>query len=430
MEGYWKEFKGTLWKNNIDVQDFINENYTEYVGDDSFLSKATDKTNKVWNRCQELLKEELEKGILDVEVDKVSRINSFDAGYIDKENEVIFGLQTDKPLKRIVNPYGGMRMVKSSLEAYGYELNKEIEEKFKAYRKTHNDGVFDAYTTDIKRARHAGLLTGLPDAYGRGRIIGDYRRIALYGVDYLIEKKKEDLIKLEKEPIGEYIIRLREEVNMQIRALDEIKKMALTYDFDISKPASNAKEATQWLYFGYLAAIKENNGAAMSLGRTSTFLDIYFERDLKNNLITEEEAQEIIDQFVIKLRLVRHLRTPEYNELFAGDPTWVTEAVGGMLDENKSLVTKNSFRFLHSLTNLGSAPEPNITVLWSSKLPINFRKYCAKMSIETDALQYENDDLMRPLHGSDYAIACCVSAMTVGKQMQFIICMINIHMKL
>ena len=419
MEGYWKEFKGTLWKNNIDVQDFINENYTEYVGDDSFLSKATDKTNKVWNRCQELLKEELEKGILDVEVDKVSRINSFDAGYIDKENEVIFGLQTDKPLKRIVNPYGGMRMVKSSLEAYGYELNKEIEEKFKAYRKTHNDGVFDAYTTDIKRARHAGLLTGLPDAYGRGRIIGDYRRIALYGVDYLIEKKKEDLIKLEKEPIGEYIIRLREEVNMQIRALDEIKKMALTYDFDISKPASNAKEATQWLYFGYLAAIKENNGAAMSLGRTSTFLDIYFERDLKNNLITEEEAQEIIDQFVIKLRLVRHLRTPEYNELFAGDPTWVTEAVGGMLDENKSLVTKNSFRFLHSLTNLGSAPEPNITVLWSSKLPINFRKYCAKMSIETDALQYENDDLMRPLHGSDYAIACCVSAMTVGKQMQF-----------
>ena len=413
----WNNFKGNTWKKEVNVFDFIKENYTEYTGDDSFLVKSSDKTNKIWDKCQELLKEELEKGVLDIDTKTVSGINNFKPGYIDKDNEVIVGLQTDAPLKRIVNPFGGMRMVKSSLDAYGYKLDDEILEKFK-YRKTHNDGVFDAYTTDIKKARHVGLLTGLPDAYGRGRIIGDYRRIALYGIDFLVDAKKQDLLNLEQE-ISEYNIRLREEVNMQIRALNDIKEMAKSYGFDISKPAKDAKEATQWLYFGYLAAIKENNGAAMSLGRTATFLDIYFERDIKEGNLTEEEAQEIIDQFIIKLRLARHLRTPEYNELFAGDPTWVTEAIGGMLDENKSLVTKNSFRYLHTLINLGSAPEPNMTILWSDKLPENFKKYCSKISILTDSIQYENDEEMRPLHGPDYAIACCVSAMTVGKEMQF-----------
>ena len=413
----WNNFKGNTWKKEVNVFDFIKENYTEYTGDDSFLVKSSDKTNKIWDKCQELLKEELEKGVLDIDTKTVSGINNFKPGYIDKDNEVIVGLQTDAPLKRMVNPFGGMRMVKSSLDAYGYKLDDEVLEKFK-YRKTHNDGVFDAYTTDIKKARHVGLLTGLPDAYGRGRIIGDYRRIALYGIDFLVDAKKQDLLNLEQE-ISEYNIRLREEVNMQIRALNDIKEMAKSYGFDISKPAKDAKEATQWLYFGYLAAIKENNGAAMSLGRTATFLDIYFERDIKEGNLTEEEAQEIIDQFIIKLRLARHLRTPEYNELFAGDPTWVTEAIGGMLDENKSLVTKNSFRYLHTLINLGSAPEPNMTILWSDKLPENFKKYCSKISILTDSIQYENDEEMRPLHGPDYAIACCVSAMTVGKQMQF-----------
>ena len=415
----WQDFKGQTWKNEVNVEDFIKENYKEYLGDDSFLNAPTEKTKRLWNKCEELLKEELEKGVLGVETDVVSGINNYKPGYISEDDDVIVGLQTDAPLKRIVNPFGGMRMVKSSLEAYGYKLGSVIEENFSKYRKTHNDGVFDAYTTDIKRARHVGLLTGLPDAYGRGRIIGDYRRIALYGVDYLIEKKKEDLIKLEQGSIDEYRIRLREEVSMQIRALMDIKAMADSYGFDISNPATNAKEAVQWTYFGYLAAIKENNGAAMSLGRTSTFLDIYIEKDIEKGILTEEEAQEIIDQFIIKLRLARHLRTPEYNELFAGDPTWVTEALGGMLDESRSLVTKTCFRYLHTLTNLGSAPEPNMTVLWADKLPENWKKYCAKMSIETDALQYENDDLMRPIHGSDYAIACCVSAMTVGKQMQF-----------
>ncbi len=415
----WQDFKGQTWKNEVNVEDFIKENYKEYLGDDSFLNAPTEKTKRLWNKCEELLKEELEKGILGVETDVVSGINNYKPGYISEDDDVIVGLQTDAPLKRIVNPFGGMRMVKSSLEAYGYKLGSVIEENFSKYRKTHNDGVFDAYTTDIKRARHVGLLTGLPDAYGRGRIIGDYRRIALYGVDYLIEKKKEDLIKLEQGSIDEYRIRLREEVSMQIRALMDIKAMADSYGFDISNPATNAKEAVQWTYFGYLAAIKENNGAAMSLGRTSTFLDIYIEKDIEKGILTEAEAQEIIDQFIIKLRLARHLRTPEYNELFAGDPTWVTEALGGMLDESRSLVTKTCFRYLHTLTNLGSAPEPNMTVLWADKLPENWKKYCAKMSIETDALQYENDDLMRPIHGSDYAIACCVSAMTVGKQMQF-----------
>lgn len=418
MQDYWKNFKGNKWKESIDVADFIKENYTEYKGDESFLEKSTEKTNKVWSVCTKALKEELDKGILDVETKIASGINNFKPGYICDEDDVIVGLQTDGLLKRMVNPFGGMRMVKGALSAYGYELDPKVYQEFK-YRKTHNEGVFDAYPSSVRKARHAALLTGLPDAYGRGRIIGDYRRIALYGIDYLIEQKKIDLLENEKEELTEYNIRLREEINMQIKALNEIKAMADTYGFDISNPASNAKEAIQWTYFGYLAAIKENNGAAMSLGRTSTFLDIYIERDLDEGIITESDAQELIDQFIIKLRMARHLRTPEYNELFAGDPTWVTESIGGMLDEERSLVTKNSFRYLHTLTNLESSPEPNMTILWSDKLPDNFKKYCAKMSIETDAIQYENDELMRPIHGFDYAIACCVSAMTVGKQMQF-----------
>lgn len=414
---YWQGFKGTKWKNNIDVENFIEENYTEYLGDDSFLEGISEKTNRIWTKCENLLKDELEKGVLDVETDIVSGINNYKAGYIDKKNEVIVGLQTDKPLKRIVNPYGGIRMARNSLEAYGYKLNDKIDYAFSNYRKTHNDGVFSAYTKEIRLARKSGLLTGLPDAYGRGRIIGDYRRIPLYGVDFLIEKKQKDLDKITK--LTEENIRLREEIFEQIKALNELKEMALSYGFDISKRAIDSKEAIQWLYFGYLASVKENNGAAMSLGRTSTFLDIYIERDLQNHLITEAEAQELIDQFIIKLRLVRHLRTPEYNELFAGDPTWVTEAIGGMKNSKKSLVTKNSYRYLNTLINLKTSPEPNMTVLWSNKLPENFKKYCAKISILTDAVQYENDDLMRPIYGSDYAIACCVSAMKVGKQMQF-----------
>ncbi len=413
----WKNFKGENWKNNIDVEDFILNNYKEYLGDESFLEGTSDKTSVVINKINKLTKEELKKGVLDVETKIISGIDNFEPGYIDKDNEVIVGLQTDKPLKRIVNLYGGIRMAHTSLEAYGYKLDETINKHFKEFRKSHNDGVFDAYTDEIKRARHAGLLTGLPDAYGRGRIIGDYRRIALYGIDYLIEQKQKDLKEIKE--INEETIRLREEVSEQIKALNEIKSMASKYGFDISKPATNAKEATQWLYFGYLAAIKENNGAAMSLGRTSTFLDIYIERDLENGTLTEKDAQEIIDQFVIKLRIARHLRTPEYNELFAGDPTWVTEAIGGMALNGKSLVTKNSFRYLHTLINLGSSPEPNLTILWSNNLPENFKKYCTKISILTDAIQYENDDVMRPIYGDDYAIACCVSAMKVGKQMQF-----------
>ena len=415
----WRDFNKSVWQDEVNVFDFIKSNYKEYKGDDSFLANKTIKTKEIWEKCELLLKEELEKGVLDVETNIVSGINNYKPGYICDLDDVIVGLQTDKPLKREVNPFGGMRMVKSSLEAYGYNLNPVLEQYFNSFRKTHNDGVFDAYTTDIKVAKHVGLITGLPDAYGRGRIIGDYRRIALYGIDFLVSNKVNDLKKLEEKEISEYVIRLREEVSTQIRALKEIKEMALSYGFDISKPASNAKEAVQWLYFGYLAAIKENNGAAMSFGRTSTFLDIYIERDLESGLITESMAQELIDQLIIKLRIARHLRTPEYNDLFAGDPTWVTESIGGMLDDNNSLVTKNSFRYLHTLTNLGSAPEPNMTILWDDKLPINFRNYCAKISIETDAIQYESDILMRPIHGSDYAIACCVSAMTIGKQMQF-----------
>ena len=419
FELQWRNFQGENWRNSVDVAKFIEENYTEYTGDDTFLAGATEKTKKVLEKVEALIAEELQKGVLDIEVNKVSGINSFEPGYIDKDNEVIFGLQTDAPLKRIVNPYGGMRMVDQALAAYGYELNGDVKKHFNTYRRTHNDGVFSAYTSDIRKARHVGLLTGLPDAYGRGRIIGDYRRIALYGTEYLMAMKQADFKKLEEQEIGEYSIRLREELTLQYNALKDMAEMAKKYGFDITKPASDAKEAVQWLYFGYLAAIKENNGAAMSLGRTSTFLDIYIERDLKEGKLTEEQAQELIDQFIIKLRIARHLRTPEYNELFAGDPTWVTESIGGMLNESKSLVTKNSFRYLHTLINLSSAPEPNMTILWSDKLPVNFKNYCSKISILTDSIQYENDEEMRPIHGSDYAIACCVSAMTVGKEMQF-----------
>ena len=413
----WNNFKGEAWKDRINVEQFILDNYKEYKGDDSFLVGPSIKTKKLWNKCEKLLIKEQKKGILDVETKIMSGIDNYNPGYIDKANEVIFGLQTDKPLKRIVNPYGGIRMVYSSLKSYGYKLDSNVDTYFNEYRKTHNQGVFDAYTSDIRAARSAHLLTGLPDAYGRGRIIGDYRRIALYGIDYLIEEKRKDLNSLIGKITSE-VIQLREEVNEQIRALGKIKSMASKYGFDISKPASNTKEAIQWLYFGYLAAIKENNGAAMSLGRTSTFLDIYIERDLSLGLITELEVQELIDQFIIKLRLARHLRTPEYNDLFAGDPTWVTESIGGMNDQG-SFVTKNSYRYLNTLINLGPAPEPNMTILWSNNLPDNFKNYCAKISILTDAIQYENDDLMRPIYGSDYAIACCVSAMKVGRQMQF-----------
>ena len=413
----WNKFKGSKWKDSIDVSDFIINNYTEYKGDESFLVRSTDKTNKVWDRCKDLIAEEMKKGVLDVDTVNMSGIDSFNPGYIDKDNEVIVGLQTDAPLKRMINPYGGIRMVYNELDAYGYKLDPDVDKKFNEYRKTHNQGVFDAYTKEIRAARSAHLLTGLPDAYGRGRIIGDYRRIALYGIDYLIECKKKDLDSITD--INESTIQLREDVSEQIRALDKIKSMASKYGFDISKPASNAREAVQWVYFGYLAAIKENNGAAMSLGRTSTFLDIYIENDIKEGILTEEEACELIDQFIIKLRIARHLRTPEYNDLFAGDPTWVTESIGGMLDENRSFVTKTSFRYLNTLINLGPAPEPNMTILWSNGLPENFKKYCANISIKTDAIQYENDDLMRSIYGNDYAIACCVSAMQVGKQMQF-----------
>ena len=413
----WDKFKGNKWKENIDVSDFIVNNYTEYKGDESFLVRSTDKTNKVWNRCKELISEEMKKGVLDVDTVNMSGIDSFAPGYIDKDNEVIVGLQTDAPLKRMINPYGGIRMVYNELDAYGYKLDPDVDKKFNEYRKTHNQGVFDAYTKEIRAARSAHLLTGLPDAYGRGRIIGDYRRIALYGIDYLIECKQKDLDGITD--ITEDNIKLREDVSEQIRALGKIKSMASKYGFDISKPANNAREAVQWVYFGYLAAIKENNGAAMSLGRTSTFLDIYIENDIKEGILTEEDACELIDQFIIKLRIARHLRTPEYNDLFAGDPTWVTESIGGMLDESRSFVTKTSFRYLNTLINLGPAPEPNMTILWSSGLPENFKRYCANISIKTDAIQYENDDLMRSIYGNDYAIACCVSAMQVGKQMQF-----------
>ncbi len=414
----WKSFKEGNWVNNIDVDNFISLNYKGYLGNEDFLCEKTLKTKKVWNKCCNLLKKELESHVLDIDTENMSGINSFKAGYISKDDDVIVGLQTDAPLKRMVNPYGGMRMVYSELDAYGYKLDSNVDKYFNEFRKTHNQGVFDCYTSEMRKARHVGLLTGLPDAYGRGRIVGDYRRIALYGIDYLMEKKQEDYNNLPK-TMTDDVIRLREEVSTQYRALDEIKKMASSYGFDISKPAKDAKEAVQWTYFGYLASVKENNGAAMSLGRVDAFFDIYFERDFNRKKLTEEEAQEIIDQFVIKLRLVRHLRTPEYDELFSGDPTWVTCSIGGVDKKDSPMVTKTSYRILNTLNNLDTSPEPNMTVLWSEKLPSNFKKYCMKMSIKTDAIQYENDDVMRPLYGSDYAIACCVSAMRIGKDMQF-----------
>lgn len=415
----WKDFKKGNWCEEVNVKDFINKNYKPYTGDGIFLETTSLKTKTVWNKCLKLLEKELKKHVLDIDTEKMSGINSFKAGYIDKNNEVIFGLQTDKPLKRMVNPYGGIRMVYKELEAYGYTLDSKVDKYFNEYRKTHNQGVFDAYTNEIREARRASLLTGLPDAYGRGRIIGDYRRIALYGIDYLMEKKKYEFDFQKLGQMTEDLIRTREELSMQYNALNAMKKMALEYGFDISKPASNAKEAIQWTYFGYLAAVKENNGAAMSLGRVDDFFDIYIERDIKNGILTEKEAQELIDQFIIKLRLVRHLRTPEYDELFSGDPTWVTCSVGGMSETGKTKVTKTSYRILHTLENLDTAPEPNMTVLWSNNLPDNFKKYCSMLSIKTDAIQYESDDLMLPIYGDDYAIACCVSAMRLGKDMQF-----------
>ena len=419
MKEEWKSFKEGKWTTTIDIENFIDINYKEYKDGEEFLVGTTEKTRKVWDKCLNLLDEELERHVLDIDVDNMSGINEFKPGYIDKENEVIFGLQTDAPLKRMVNPYGGIRMVYQELEAYGYTLNPEVDKYFNKYRKTHNQGVFDAYTKDIRTARHVGLLTGLPDAYGRGRIIGDFRRVALYGIDALQQQKMDEWNTKYVGVMDDNLIRLREELSMQYRALEEMKKMALSYGFDISKPARNSFEAVQWTYLAYLAGVKENNGAAMSLGRVDTFFDIYFERDLENGTITENEVQELIDQFVIKLRLVRHLRTPDYDELFSGDPTWVTCSIGGMNDDGRSLVSKTSFRIVHTLENLDTAPEPNMTILWSNNLPEKFKKYCSKVSITTDAIQYENDDVMRPIYGDDYAIACCVSAMRLGKDMQF-----------
>ena len=417
MDG-WRSFTNSLWNKEVNVANFVEKNYKEYTGDSSFLRSSTEKTKKLWDICLKKLEDEQKKHVLDIDCTEFSGINSFNPGYIDKENEIIVGLQTDSVLKRIVNPYGGIKLVEKELKTYGYEMDDKIHE-FKKYRKTHNDGVFDVYDDSIKKARHNGLLTGLPDAYGRGRIIGDYRRIVLYGIDFLIKDKENDLENVLIGPMSENLIRLREEVQEQIRALKEIKELASSYGYDISKPANDSKEAVQWLYFGYLAAVKENNGAAMSMGRIDAFLDIYFERDLNEQKITEEEIQELIDQLIIKLRLVRHLRTPEYDELFSGDPTWVTCAIGGILNEKRSLVTKTSYRILHTLENLGTAPEPNLTILWSEYLPNDFKEYCAKISVETSSIQYENDDLMRPIYGSDYGIACCVSAMKLGKDMQF-----------
>ncbi|SHF25630.1 formate C-acetyltransferase [Caldanaerobius fijiensis DSM 17918] len=427
MERAWRGFKGNKWREKVDVRDFIQNNYTPYYGDDSFLKPPTERTEKLWNKVQELLKKEIENGgLLAADTKTISTITSHGPGYIDKDNEVIVGLQTDEPLKRAIMPFGGIRMVRNSCKAYNLELDPEVDEIFTKYRKTHNDGVFDAYTPEMKLARHVGIVTGLPDAYGRGRIIGDYRRVALYGIDRLIEDKQEQLKELEVDVFDENIIRLREEIAEQIKALKEMKIMASYYGFDISRPAENAREAVQWTYFGYLAAIKEQNGAAMSLGRVSTFLDIYIERDLREGTLTEEEAQELIDQFVIKLRIVRFLRTPEYNELFSGDPVWVTESIGGMGVDGRPMVTKTSFRILHTLNNLGPAPEPNLTVLWSVNLPEGFKRFCAKMSINTSSIQYESDDLMRPIYGDDYGIACCVSAMPIGKQMQFFGARVNV----
>ncbi|HOB21423.1 MAG TPA: formate C-acetyltransferase [Bacillota bacterium] len=420
MTTWPQTFRGEKWREQIDVRDFIINNYTPYEGDGSFLAEATPRTKRLWEKCLSLIKEEHERGgVLSIDADRPSTITSHLPGYIDKELEIIVGLQTDSPLKRAINPFGGIRMVEMACREYGAELNPSIYEIFKKYRTTHNDGVFSVYTDEMRTLRRSGVITGLPDAYGRGRIIGDYRTVALYGVDRLIQAKTEDL---RSEPLAKITIdtiQLREEVHQQIKAFHELKEMAASYGFDLSGPAQNAKEAIQWLYFGYLAAIKQQNGAAMSLGRTSTFLDIYIERDIAAGKLTEEAAQELIDDFVIKLRMARQLRTRAYDELFSGDPLWVTEAIGGMSIEGKPLVTKTSFRFLHTLRNLGPSPEPNLTVLWSNSLPKAFKEYAAQLSIETSSIQYENDDLMRPIFGDDYAIACCVSAMQVGRQMQF-----------
>ena len=417
----WKGFnKKGEWTKEIDVRDFIQNNYKPYTGGEKFLTPATEKTKKLWNEVLELYKKERENGgVLDADCKTPSSVNAYNAGYIDKELEEIVGLQTDAPLKRAIMPNGGIRIVEKSCESYGLKVDEETARIYHNFRKTHNDGVFDVYTPDIRAARSSHLLTGLPDGYGRGRIIGDYRRVALYGVDKLIEEKKIELDILDTDEFTSDIIRDREETSEQIKALQALKQMAAKYGFDISVPAQTAKEAIQWLYFGYLGAVKDQNGAAMSLGRTSTFLDIYIERDIENGILTENQAQELMDHFIMKLRLVRFLRTPEYNELFSGDPVWVTESIGGMGIDGRTLVTKNSFRTLHSLVNLGPAPEPNLTVLWSKNLPEGFKKFCAKISIDTSAIQYENDDLMRITLGDDYGIACCVSPMKIGKQMQF-----------
>ena len=417
----WKNFKKGDWQTEINVRDFIQRNYTPYTGDETFLSGPTEKTKKLWDEVLNLYKEEHNSkgGVLDIDTKTISTITAHNAGYIDKDLEDIVGLQTDAPLKRAIMPFGGIRIVEKACQAYDRKVDDEVENIFHNYRKTHNDGVFSVYTPDIRAARSSHLITGLPDGYGRGRIIGDYRRVALYGIDALISEKQAELDVLNTDELTEEVIRSREEISDQISALNELKEMASKYGFDISVPAKNAKEAVQWLYFGYLGAIKSQDGAAMSLGRTSTFLDIYFERDLQNGVLTEEEAQEIMDHFVMKLRLVRFLRTPEYNELFSGDPVWVTESIGGMGIDGRTLVTKNSFRLLHTLENLGPAPEPNMTVLWSTRLPENFKKYTTNLSIKTSSIQYENDDLMRITLGDDYGIACCVSPMKIGKQMQF-----------
>lgn len=413
------DFVGGKWQSEINVRDFIQKNYTPYDGDSSFLAGPTEATTKLWQECCELFKKERENGgVLDMDTKIVSTITSHGAGYIDKSLEKIVGVQTDKPLKRSLQPFGGIRMAETSCKSYGYEVDPEVTEIFTKYRKTHNQGVFDVYTPEMRKARHAAILTGLPDAYGRGRIIGDYRRVALYGIDRLIEDKKEQHASLDGEMTPDKI-QLKEEISEQIRALQEMKELGQAYGFDISQPAKNAQEAIQWLYFGYLSAVKEQNGAAMSIGRTSTFLDIFIERDLRNGVITEEQAQEMIDHFIMKLRLVKFARTPEYNSLFSGDPTWVTESIGGVGIDGRHMVTKNSFRYLHTLENLGTAPEPNLTVLWSKRLPHNFKQYAAHISITTSSIQYENDDMMRVTHGDDYAIACCVSSMVVGKEMQF-----------
>ena len=418
MKQAWEGFVQGLWSQQIDVRDFIQKNYKPYEDDESFLEGPTEATADLWQSANALIQEEVRNKTVNVDLERFSGIDNFEPGYIDRDKEVIVGLQTDEPLKRIMNPYGGFRMVKSSLAAYGYELDPQIEASFQEFRKTHNDGVFDAYTKDMRRARSAGLLTGLPDAYGRGRIIGDYRRVALYGVDYLIEERRRDKDNFKGDATDE-VIRRREEFSEQIRALEQMKSMASKYGFDISHPATTAQEAFQWLYFAYLAAVKENTGAAMSLGKNSNFLDIYLERDFERGLLDEKGAQELVDQFVIKLRMVRHLRTPEYDELFAGDPPWVTESIGGMGEDGRTLVSKTAYRFQNTLINIDTSPEPNMTVLWSEDLPRPFKDYCSKLSIITDSIQYENDDLLRPIYGDDCAIACCVSAMRIGIEMQF-----------